>query len=245
MLTLGATSVTFRKLSIEQIVALAKKAGLNGIEWGGDVHVPHGDIAAAKKAAQITHQNGLKVLSYGSYYKGEGDILPILNTAEALNCATVRIWAGSCDYEKADENCYSQFIDNIKNAAQIAQQAGVTLCFEHHKGTLANNAQNTLKLLNDIDMPNVKTYWQPLGGNVDQNLSAIAALNNKIVNAHVFFWQNNKRKPLKKGAPAWQSYINEIKKYSPNASLIMEFVKGDKASLFLKDAEVLQKLCSQ
>jgi hypothetical protein len=43
----GLVSVTFRKLAPAAIVELAVKAQLRSIEWGGDVHVPHGDVRAA------------------------------------------------------------------------------------------------------------------------------------------------------------------------------------------------------
>ena len=40
----GMTSVTFRKKSAEDVIAIVKEAGLDGIEWGGDIHVPAGDL---------------------------------------------------------------------------------------------------------------------------------------------------------------------------------------------------------
>ena len=46
----GLVSVTFRKLTPEKIIELVSEAGLNAIEWGGDVHVPHGDL---KRAAEV------------------------------------------------------------------------------------------------------------------------------------------------------------------------------------------------
>ena len=48
----GLTSVTFRRKTQEEIVALAAQAQLDGIEWGGDVHVPPGDLPAAKAAGR-------------------------------------------------------------------------------------------------------------------------------------------------------------------------------------------------
>lgn len=51
MLKTGLTSVTFRNLGIEQIVSLAGAAGADSIEWGGDIHVPPGDLSAARRAA--------------------------------------------------------------------------------------------------------------------------------------------------------------------------------------------------
>ena len=43
----GLCSVTFRRCSAAEIVELATRAGLRCIEWGGDVHVPHGDLRTA------------------------------------------------------------------------------------------------------------------------------------------------------------------------------------------------------
>jgi hypothetical protein len=83
----GLASVTFRSLSTGRIIGLAKNANLDGIEWGGDIHVPPGDIALAVKIRVETLKAGLKVLSYGSYYKTltGGVFTPVLETAVALN----------------------------------------------------------------------------------------------------------------------------------------------------------------
>ena len=63
----GLTSITFRKLSIDEIIALTASAGLDGIEWGSDVHVPQGDTELAESVKAKTEAAGLKVCSYGSY----------------------------------------------------------------------------------------------------------------------------------------------------------------------------------
>ena len=68
MIKTGLVSVTFRKLSPEEIIKLVSQSGLDGIEWGGDIHVPHGDVKKARDIAQITKDEGLIVASYGSYY---------------------------------------------------------------------------------------------------------------------------------------------------------------------------------
>ena len=46
----GIISVTFRPKTRAEIVELSKEAGLESIIWGGDIHVPHGDLSAAKEA---------------------------------------------------------------------------------------------------------------------------------------------------------------------------------------------------
>ena len=40
MYQIGLVSVSFRGLSPEEIIRIAKDAGLSRIEWGSDVHAP-------------------------------------------------------------------------------------------------------------------------------------------------------------------------------------------------------------
>ena len=61
MISSGLVSVTFRKLSPAEIVDLVRQAGLNCIEWGGDIHVPHGDCVRAREVRQRTLAAGLTV----------------------------------------------------------------------------------------------------------------------------------------------------------------------------------------
>ena len=69
MIYSGLVSVTFRALSPAEIVELVARAGLEGIEWGGDVHAPHGDVARARDVYRRTVDAGLAIPSYGSYYR--------------------------------------------------------------------------------------------------------------------------------------------------------------------------------
>ena len=97
MLFTGLVSVTFRQLAPREIAQLAVAAGLRGIEWGGDIHVPHGDIPAARAVRQITAEAGLQVLAYGSYFRFQPDqaFELVLETAVALGAPLIRIWAGN------------------------------------------------------------------------------------------------------------------------------------------------------
>src|SRR3954469_7051647 len=97
----GLVSVTFRPLSPQHVVELVRQAKLDAIEWGGDIHVPHGDVAAAREVWTMTLDAGLAVAAYGSYYRAgvsETDGLPfarVLETAVQLAAPTIRVWAGS------------------------------------------------------------------------------------------------------------------------------------------------------
>ena len=65
----GLVSVSFRQLPAEEIVRLCAECGLEAVEWGGDIHVPHGDCATAEKVSGLTEAAGLRTAAYGSYYR--------------------------------------------------------------------------------------------------------------------------------------------------------------------------------
>ena len=69
MIVPGLTSITFRSLNAEQIIELVSQAGLRAIEWGGDLHVPHGDTVVAARVRRQTEEAGLEMPSYGTYYR--------------------------------------------------------------------------------------------------------------------------------------------------------------------------------
>ena len=100
--------MTFRQLPVERIIALTAQAHLDGIEWGGDVHVRHGDIPIAHRVAQATADAGLVVAAYGSYYRvaeSEGEGLPfelVLDSAQALGAPLIRVWAGKRGSDDAE-----------------------------------------------------------------------------------------------------------------------------------------------
>lgn len=63
----GLVSISFRALSVGDIIGITTCAGLEAVEWGSDVHVPAGDIAAAEAAKKKTGAAGLSMPEYGSY----------------------------------------------------------------------------------------------------------------------------------------------------------------------------------
>ena len=63
---LGLCSVTFRKKTAQEVVDIAKKAGIGYIEWGGDIHVK--TLDDAKKVKVLCDKADIKISSYGSYF---------------------------------------------------------------------------------------------------------------------------------------------------------------------------------
>jgi sugar phosphate isomerase/epimerase len=249
MLNTGLVSITFRKLTPEKIIELVCNAKLQGIEWGGDIHVPHGNIEAAQSVGHMTRQAGLNVAAYGSYYRvGESEseqlkFTDVLASAIALGAPLIRVWAGRKNSQDADEVYWNKVVEDAKRIADLASKHGITIVFEFHDGTLNNVPQSCVKLLGDVGCENVRTYWQPMhGAGADKNCIGIDMIMPAISGVHVFHWWPDHlvRHLLCEGQSDWQRYIQKFKDSDSNCYLFIEFVKDDDTENFLKDAETLK-----
>ncbi len=245
MLQTGLVSVTFRKLPAPEIVSLVKQAGLDGLEWGGDVHVPPGDLANAKSVRQQTLEAGLQVAAYGSYYRLGTGQLPfesVLETAVALGAPTIRVWAGTVGSRAADSALWREVVRDGQGVADQAQAVGLSISLEFHPDTLTDTPQSTVWLLKEIDRPNVFSYWQPpLDGTREANAQGLAEILPWLGNVHVFHWfPKYERHPLADGAGDWETYLRLIRTSIRERFLMLEFVTGDVESAFLQDAQVLR-----
>lgn len=246
---IGLTSITFRQLTVEQIVELVQQSGLDGIEWGGDVHVKPGEEALAREVGERTRQAGLQVLSYGSYLHVDGpehiaeDFKPVLQSALALSAPVIRVWPGGREPDRADEAYYYRNAEALRIIGEMAGQHGLTVATEYHRGTLTQNAESAQKLMQRIDSPYVKTYWQP---NPDitagDNCREAAAMRPYLANVHVFCWtKGNERHPLAQGDADWRAYLQALELDPQRQHAIIEFVKDDSPAHFLEDAETLRR----
>ncbi|MBW8764484.1 MAG: sugar phosphate isomerase/epimerase [Microbacterium sp.] len=241
----GLCSVTFRALAPVEIVALAASAGLEAIEWGGDVHVPPGDVTRAQQVAQATTDAGLAVASYGSYFRAGADeeLTPILDSAEALGADRVRIWAGSVDAAEATDADWAQTVDRLRSAAAEAGERGIELALEFHSGTLAATAPATLRLLDEVASPHLRTYWQPtVAASVDAVLDDYRALGAHTSAAHVFsWWPSKERLPLRARDALWTRFFVEASAAeNPPRDALLEFVPGDDPAVLASEAASLR-----
>lgn len=243
----GLVSVTFRQLRPEQIVALAVQAGLDGIEWGGDIHVPHGDLETARQVRALTLEAGLEVLAYGSYFRaGEcpaADFKPILETAAALGAPAVRVWAGARGSAEADEAYVRQVAACTAEICDMAAERGLLICYEYHGGTLTDTAQSAAELMERIGRDNMRLYWQPrFDLRHAENLRDLTVVLPYLYNVHAFTWDADcNRYPLGQGRGRWQDYARLIGGIGANAAML-EFVRDDEPEQMMQDAKTLKML---
>ena len=147
----GLVSITFRKLTPRQVVDLVVQAGLEAVEWGGDVHAPHGDVAKAREIAQMMAGAGLAMPTYGSYYRvGHRADVPfpdVLVSAVALGIPTIRVWAGKVGSAEADAAYWKAVVADSQRIVDLAATEGIAIAYEFHGNTLTDSAEFTRRLL--------------------------------------------------------------------------------------------------
>jgi sugar phosphate isomerase/epimerase len=249
MIKPGLVSITFRNLSPAEIVELVKKGQLAAIEWGGDVHVPHGDIEKAKEVSELTFENGLEIAAYGSYYKtgvseGQGIYFDdVLATANALGASVIRVWAGDKGSKDVSVSQRNDMVMMCREMAKKAQQYGIDLAFEFHCSTLTDTYESTIELLERIDMPNFLSYWQPvLQCSVEENCRGLEKLLPWVRGVHCFNWlEDFTRLPLSQGQSEWAEYMQILERLERGVYAMIEFVRDDEPANFLDDAAILRQ----
>ncbi len=253
----GLVSISFRKLTPNEIIQLVSKAGQQGIEWGGDVHVPHGDLATATQVARATRDAGLEVACYGSYYRLASDkpenpeVQAVLDTAIALGAPTVRVWAGTKGSASADETDWSRVVDKALEAAELFHKHGIKLVYEYHGNTLTDTIASSQRLLKETEHPAIASLWQPpIRTTHQQCLDSLEGVMGHLANVHVFHWSFDAagkvyRQALECGEPLWLDYLKRIAQLRESRYCLMEFVANDDPEQFLKDARTLQSWVSR
>jgi sugar phosphate isomerase/epimerase len=241
---IGLTSVTFRNKTIEEIIAFSKANAIEGIEWGGDIHVPPNDSTNAAEVGNKTREAGLQVFSYGSYFcLGKGmDIVPVLQTAKALGTNRVRIWAGKVASILISNESRHNLVQEAQSIAAIADTYGIELCFEYHRDSLTDCARSAKLLIEEIGKKNVFLYWQPnpeLGER--EKREEILLLKHLVKTIHCFYWTGeNTRHLLQEGSQYWERYLSLFD--TKDIPILLEFCLEDSFENAAKDLNTLRQL---
>ncbi|NMA96283.1 MAG: sugar phosphate isomerase/epimerase [Clostridiales bacterium] len=249
MISTGLVSISFRNLTAREVVDLVVEAKLDGIEWGGDVHVPHGDIKKAREVSKMTYDAGLKIPSYGSYYRTGWDdpknpeFEAVLETAVALGTPCIRVWAGNRGSSEADVAWWEKVIEDSIEIASMAEKENIVIAFEYHGNTLTDTNESALELIKRIDHPNVKSYWQPpVDQDIPERIEGLTQILPYLAHIHAFQWDVRERLAFKEGFDEWKTYFEIVEGAGKSCYALLEFVKDDEPTQFLEDAQVLKRV---
>lgn len=224
----GLVSISFRPLGAEEIIRITKNAGLDAIEWGGDLHVPAGDLDTARAVAEKTRRAGLFMPEYGSYYRlgvsTPEEIGGVAACAHALEADIVRLWAFNKGSMNVTEEEYRRTVADAKRIC--AAYPDLTFCTECHNHTLTDDYRANLRLIEDVDMPNFGAFWQPnqVKG-FEYDTESARALAPHVRSAHVFAWEGSRKFPLAHHADRWKRFLEILSEgREGELNLMLEFM---------------------
>lgn len=253
MIVPGIVSATFKKESPAFVMEAAKEAGLQAIEWSENWHVPAGDAQAAGELYRRTVAAGFQIAGYGSYYKLGTEEDPqarfeqSLRSAQAMHAPLIRIWGGTKASRAVTEQEWERLVVEARRAAQAAGEAGIKVALEWHRNTLTDTNASAERFLLDVDHPNLYCLWQPTPElTIPQRAAGLDMLEQrgKLLNLHVYYWEEDGRHPFSEGVDAWRMYLDHVNRKEDRYAL-MEFVKGDTKEQLIADAAVFRKLLEE
>ena len=240
---LGLCSVTFRKKTAEEVVNLAKKAGIGYIEWGGDVHVKTLDDARMVKA--LCEKADIKISSYGSYFNSavynESKWDETCRIAKEMNAEYIRIWLSKKNSQVTSEMEYKLLLENTKKMCDIAKGYDLLVCPECHDNTFNNNTDAIIRFIGDLQKDNFKTYFQSRYFRMEYDLDRIDRTYPYIKDVHVSY-RDLKREQLfrKKDKNYLDTLLKKLREKDFDGIVMIEFVSGNSEKSFFKDTEMLK-----
>jgi sugar phosphate isomerase/epimerase len=249
MLQPGLVSITFRHRSRAEVVRLAAANGLEAIEWGGDIHVPHGDTGAAVEASRLCADAAIAVAAYGSYYRFEEAFEPVLDAALALGAPVIRVWAGNASSASTSREARARIVEDARRIGDRARAHGIRVAFEFHRNTLTDTAASALALLEEISHPNVGSLWQPpVGYSYEACLESLKRVSPYLEHLHCFHWGaggSSDKRPLAEGRAAWRGYLQEAAQPGLMRPVLLEFVRDGSEEQLAEDAATLRGLIAE
>lgn len=245
---LGICSVSLRHLAPADVIEVSRKAGLRCIEWGADVHAPPSDLAQVARVRDLTAAGGLRVASYGSYWRAGvsplSDLAPILTAATTLGAPRIRLWAGQIGTNEADPSTWQAVAGALRQACRMARDHDVELALEFHPNTLTDSVESTLDLLDRVDDESLRTYWQPrLDEETGPSTEGLRRLMPALSGIHVFsWWPGDHRLRLHERTDLWSAVAGVLGEEGRACDLLLEFVVNDDASLVASEAATLRRL---
>lgn len=247
----GLVSISFRKHSAPELIEEVVKAGQQGLEWGGDVHVPHGNVKVAEQVARWTRDAGLESAAYGSYYRvGPAEKSPeieaVLDSAEALGTPVVRVWAGNKGSARASLQDRHVVIEDTERICKLAAKRSIRIAFEYHGNTLTDDIESAVDLLEALPLENLDSLWQPPNGQPEDVCEkSLLRILPRVSNVHVFHWGEGggaDRYLLSEGKERWMRYFQILAEDPKPRWALLEFAKDDVLENYHRDARVLHDL---
>lgn len=247
MFETGLVSISFRKLSPEEIAEKMLLSGLRFVEWGSDVHAVPTDEAALQRIVELQKKTGIRCSSYGTYFRlGVNPVeeLPAyFDAAKTLGTDILRVWCGNQGYAASTKEYRESIIGEAKKIAAMAEEAGVTVCLECHNNTLTDELEGALEVMHSVNSPNFRMYWQPNQfKSVETNLAYAEAIAPYTKVIHCFNWKEKEKYPLALSIALWRRYLRS---FDGSQKVLLEFMPDNDPESLPAEAESLRWITAE
>ena len=241
---LGLVSVSFRSHTPQDILTAMNRAGLDCIEWGGDIHAPAEDMEKVGLLAVLQKEYGVICSSYGSYFRiGVSPLeeLPsVVAAAKTLGTNIIRLWAGNEGSAAYTGQKKEDFFSECRKIANIGVENNVIFCLECHNWTYTDTKETALELMEAVDSPNFRMYWQPNQfKSIEENIAYAKLLAPYTEHIHVFNWKGEQKMPLGEAVDVWKRYLTA---FDTNKTLLLEFMPDGDIHSLEREAAALRRI---
>ncbi len=163
--TLGLCSIAALDHPLDDLVAAAADAGLDGLEvTARPPHLSPDDPGAASRARASVEARELEVVAYGAYYgvpdrRTEAHAEQDVAIAVELGAPRIRVWANA---PPVDAGRVEPVATAMQAICDRAGDAGIDVVAERHIGSWADSAERIDVLLAAVDRPNFALNYQSL-----------------------------------------------------------------------------------
>ena len=244
MLYPGLVSVTFRGKTPEEIIPLAVKAGLSGIEWSSRDHIKPGEVTKAKAIRKQMDESGLVTPSYGTYYyagaKGNTDFQALIENALILGAPVIRVWAGKDESPVEMTPARREAItSDLRRICELAAKSNLQVSTEYHRRSLTETFESAMLLFEDV--PLLRTHWQAdEAKSKAEHLRALTGILDRLTVVHAAWWRNREQKPFEEAETDWKEYIRILKTSPRDHYVLLEFVRNGDPEQMIRDAASLK-----
>ncbi len=164
-------TIAFREKLLDDALDIARCIGFEAVElWGREPHVAEAyDYNRTRLIKQKCEERRLTIAALGSYLRfgatrknsATADLRNILQTAYTLRAPIIRVWASDVGSAEASPQIWKKTVAEAREACQRCQKLGITLAVEMHDNTLADTADSTLRLIEEVGCDNFRVNYQP------------------------------------------------------------------------------------
>ena len=249
---LGLCTIAFQEKPLKEVIDIAADYGFDGIElWGKPPHLPEEyDENYAKNVKDMAQRRGLTISAFGSYVDPlmtlhQKHFEEAFKIAHDLGTDLVRIWSGGGASRSITVTDKRLILFRLVSITQWANFRNIRLGLEMHNNHLTDSVATILETIEEVKMPALQTYYQPLArADADEPHTAAEKLAPYIANVHAQnFDETGKPCPIAEGVVDYTRIVEILRNVNYDGYLEVEFVHGDnKLEALQRDRDYLASL---